>query len=154
MITLVACGQETVEVTRIVTQEVEVEVTRLVEVEVTRVVEVPIENEPQIAGDPERGLDIYQTGGKTTGVMTTTSPCKDCHTLDGTIFRNRGPSFQGLSALAGERVLGLTAVEYLQQSIVDPDAYVVGDFSETMSSYKYSLNEEDLAALVAFLLTQ
>jgi len=43
-----------------------------------------------------------------------------------------GPSFQGISKRAGDRVPGLSAVEYLRQSIVDPSAYMVEGFVDIM----------------------
>ncbi len=66
-----------------------------------------------------------------------------------------GPSFQGISKRAGDRVPGLSAVEYLRQSIVDPSAYVVEGFVDIMPiSIGFLLSEEDIDNLVAFLLTQ
>jgi hypothetical protein len=65
------------------------------------------------------------------------------------------PSFQDISKRAGERVPELSAVEYLRQSIVDPSAYVVEGFDDyMMKGYRFMLSEEDVDALVAFLLTQ
>jgi cytochrome c553 len=145
---LAACSPETVEVTRIVTQEntVEVEVTREVEVEVTRLVEVV----RIIAGDPERGRDIFETGGGILG-----HPCQSCHTLDGTLKRRGGPSLMGISAAASDRVPELSAAGYLLQSIVEPDAYLAEGFEVEMpKSYPILLSEEDIDALVAYLLTQ
>jgi hypothetical protein len=62
---------------------------------------------------------------------------------------------QGVSERAGDRVPELSAVEYLRQSIQDPSAYVVEGFSDTMSKGIHAaFSEEDIDALVAFLLTQ
>ena len=61
----------------------------------------------------------------------------------------------GLSDRAGERVPDLSAVDYLRQSIVDPRAYVVEGFLNNMpTSLQYILIEEDIDALVAFMLMQ
>jgi cytochrome c oxidase subunit 2 len=98
-------------------------------------------------GDPERGREIYETGG---GVISIHG-CKGCHSLKGYVYN--GPSLQGISELAGDRVSGLSAAEYLRQSIVDPGAYVVEDFEDKMPEF-LELSEEDIDALVAFLLTQ
>ena len=66
-----------------------------------------------------------------------------------------GPSLQGIYGRAGERVPGLSAGEYIRQSIVDPAAYVVDGFHNLMpDSYQLVLSEEDINALVAFILTQ
>ena len=107
---------------------------------------------PADIGNIERGREIFETGG---GV--TTLVCANCHSLDGSILKedNPAPSLQGIAVLASERVAGLSTVEYLEQSILDPGAFVVEGFKATMdSSYKYLLAEDDINALVAFLLTQ
>ena len=65
------------------------------------------------------------------------------------------PTWQGISGRAGDRVPGLSAEEYLQGSIVDPAAYIVEGYSDTMpKGFKLLLSEEDIDSLVAFLLTQ
>jgi cytochrome c oxidase subunit 2 len=102
--------------------------------------------DPLEVGDPERGREIYETGGGG-------SSCKTCHTLDGS--ERIGPSLQGISELAGDRVPDLSAEEYLRQSIVDPSAYLVEDFFDLMpKNFQSFLSEEDIDDLVAFMLTQ
>ena len=51
---------------------------------------------------------------------------------------------------------GLSAEEYLRESIVDPAAYIVEGYSDgTMpKGFRFLLSEEDIDSLVAFLLTQ
>jgi len=105
--------------------------------------------DPLEIGDPERGREIFETGG---GVLTGDG-CIKCHSLDGS--ENVAPTMLGISARAGERVPGLSAVDYLRQSIVDPRAYFVEGFPLPMSTQlRNILSEEDIDALVAFLLTQ
>jgi cytochrome c oxidase subunit 2 len=104
-------------------------------------------------GDPERGREIFESGG---GVLSS-SYCVKCHSLDGSVIDipYAGPSLQGIYGRAGERVAGLSADEYVRQSIVDPAAYVVDGFQNLMpDSYQLVLSEEDIDALVAFMLTQ
>ncbi|MCH8984917.1 MAG: hypothetical protein IH943_12620 [Acidobacteria bacterium] len=56
---------------------------------------------------------------------------------------------------AGDQVPGLSAEEYLRESIVDPAAYIVEGHSDFLpKGYKILLSEEDIDNLVAFLLTQ
>ena len=43
-----------------------------------------------------------------------------------------GPSLAAMRDVAGERVEGLSAVEYLHQSIVDPGAFVVPGYEDIM----------------------
>ena len=75
-------------------------------------------------GDPERGRQIRDGGG---GVLSV--GCQECHSLDGsekTVARGFiAPTWQGISGPAGDRVPGLSAEEYLRESIVDPAAYIV-----------------------------
>ena len=113
--------------------------------------------DPLDIGDPERGREIHETGG---GVISRDlgRGCSICHSLDGSVSTNpqfAAPSFQGISERAGDRVPGLSAVEYLRQSIVDPSAYVVEGFEDFMpKSFGILISEEDIDNLVAFLLTQ
>ena len=111
--------------------------------------------DPLEIGDPERGREIHETGlgliGRDSG-----RGCSACHSLDGSVSTfEPSPSFQGISERAGDRVPGLSAVEYLRQSIVDPSAYVVEGFMDAMpKSFRILLSEEDIDDLVAFMLTQ
>jgi len=111
-----------------------------------------VSTQPHVAGDPARGRDIFETGG---GILST--QCIHCHTLDGTLSTAKygGPSLMDISTVAADRVPELSTVEYLRQSILDPSAYVVEDFGDSMEkSYQYLFSEEDINSLVAFLLTQ
>jgi hypothetical protein len=78
--------------------------------------------------------------------------------LDGseqTVGPDIAPTWQGISGIAGDRVPGLSAEEYLRESIVDPAAYIVEGYSDIMpKGFKFLLSEEDIDSLVAFLLTQ
>jgi len=108
-------------------------------------------------GDPELGLELFQDRNFT--------KCESCHSLDGTEFRG-APTMLGISEQAGERVEGLSAYEYLRQSILDPSAYVGGDYEYKMGAYQLvereegdfkvpgTLTQKELDDLIAFLLTQ
>ena len=93
--------------------------------------------------------------------------CVGCHTLDGKTHRP-GPTLQGISEVAGDRVPDLSAVEYLRQSILSPTAYIVEGFEDEpdqMRTYmiaepeasgrmeKFTLTEEELSDLIAFIMT-
>jgi cytochrome c2 len=110
---------------------------------------------PLDVGDLERGREIFETGG---GVTSVEISCSQCHSLDGTVrtSESAGPSLQGISERAGDRVPELSAIEYLKQSIVDPSAYVVEGFKDNRmpKAYNVFLGEEDIDNLVAFMLTQ
>ena len=69
-----------------------------------------------------------------------------------------GPGFEGLADRAATRVPGLSAEEYIRQSIVDPEAYIVeGNWPENEvmpTSYAEAYSEQDINDLVAFLMSQ
>lgn len=95
----------------------------------------------------QAGRELYDTGGPTG------TACSTCHTLDGTTLV--GPSFEGLSERAGDRIEGMSAEEYLHQSIVDPSVHLVEGYDDLMPDvYGDQLSEEQVNELVAFLMTQ
>lgn len=77
--------------------------------------------------------------------------CSGCHgAQDGA-----GPALTGLGERAETRVEGMSAEEYLHESIVDPSAYVVQGFADIMpKQYEEQFSEEDIADLIAFMLEQ
>lgn len=113
--------------------------------------------EPEPVVDPERGREVYEDRNRTR--------CTQCHTLDGSDIRG-GPSLLGISERAGDRIPELSAVEYLQQSILEPSAYLVEGFEDKMKIYQVvdpdevdfliagMIIQEELDDLIAFLLTQ
>ena len=79
-------------------------------------------------------------------------PCSACHSLDGTVII--GPSHKGDATRAGTRVPGLSAEEYIRQSILDPGAFIVPGFVNVMpANYGETLTPQQIDNLVAFLLT-
>ena len=66
-----------------------------------------------------------------------------------------GPSLADVGTARDPRVAGMSAQEYLHQSIVDPDAYVVDGFAkgQMLRDSAQRLTEEQIQDLVAFLMT-
>ena len=66
-----------------------------------------------------------------------------------------GPSFAGVATRAETRVPGMTAEEYLRQSILDPNAYIVEGFEPDMAPPNFAeiLTDEQVDDLVAFMMT-
>lgn len=96
----------------------------------------------EAVGDPAAGQQLYNALG-----------CMACHSLDGSELV--GPSFQGLGQVAGGRIEGYTAEEYLRESILRPCDFVVEGYTCVMpQNYGDRLSGQDLADLVAFLLEQ
>lgn len=82
--------------------------------------------------------------------------CIGCHSLEpDTVIV--GPSLAGFAEEAEEEgeELGMTAEEFIRQSIVDPNALVMEDFNEGVMPGNYGevLTQEQLDNLVAFLLS-
>ncbi|MDJ0791750.1 MAG: 4Fe-4S binding protein [Acidimicrobiia bacterium] len=80
--------------------------------------------------------------------------CRVCHSLRAGVTIV-GPSLANVASEAGSRVPGMTAEEYLRQSIVDPNAYIVEGFDPNVMPQYFgeTLTEDELDSLVAFLLT-
>ena len=95
----------------------------------------------EVAGDPEAGAEVYASLG-----------CSGCHMTEGDTVMV-GPSLAGLADRAGEMVEGLSGAEYVEQSIVEPDAHVVEGFNPGIMPAYTSLSDTDLAHLVAYLLS-
>ncbi len=79
--------------------------------------------------------------------------CAACHSLepDAVIV---GPSLAGVADRAGERVAGLDARQYIQTSILRPDAYLVAGFDNLMpTTLAKEMTGEELDTLTAYLLT-
>lgn len=97
----------------------------------------------------EEGRRIFEQGvrGAATG-------CRICHSLEPDRVLV-GPSLAGVGSRAGSRVPGMTAEEYLRQSILEPDAYVVDGFpaGQMLDIYGDILTDEQVDALVAFLMS-
>lgn len=80
--------------------------------------------------------------------------CEVCHALEPG-RRLVGPPLAGIAVTAAGRVPGLSAEDYIRQSIVDPDAYTVDGYpaGQMLADYEDRLTAEELDALVAFLMT-
>lgn len=106
-------------------------------------------NDASVAAQADAGRSLYLEG-----TLGTNTGCRICHSLDPGVVLV-GPSFDGIATRAATRVPGLSAEEYLRQSILDPKAYVVAGFPEgqMLQNFGELLNEEDIDNLVAFLLT-
>ena len=79
--------------------------------------------------------------------------CATCHALvpDTIII---GPSLSGIATRAETRVPGMSADEYILLSILRPGDYVVEGFNDVMiTNFAKELTNEDMNALVAFLMT-
>ncbi len=102
----------------------------------------------------ERGAQLFTGRG-----------CNQCHTLDGS--RMIGPSFKEVWAEIDhgettfrdgtklQTLLGpsYTAEDYVRESIVNPAARIVAGYDNVMPSYKGSMKDNDITAMIAYLKT-
>jgi mono/diheme cytochrome c family protein len=94
------------------------------------------------AGDVEAGREVFISTG-----------CGSCHTLQaaGTTGQT-GPNLD-VDLTVGAEAAGVALAEYVRTSIVDPDAWVMPQFSGGVmpSNYEEQLSGEQLDDLVAFI---
>ncbi|MBC7878068.1 MAG: cytochrome c [Anaerolineales bacterium] len=79
--------------------------------------------------------------------------CATCHALEPntTII---GPSLSDIATVAETRVDGQSAEEYIQLAILRPGDYIVEGYNNVMiTNLSKELTNEDMNALVAFLMT-
>ena len=98
--------------------------------------------EPNAADPIARGRQVYRALG-----------CASCH--EGSLFnlfRPVGPPLDEIGLVGPKRVPGMSADDYIRQSITDPGAFLVPGYPDSMPrGLSKDLSAEDLAALVAYL---
>ncbi len=103
----------------------------------------------RLSSDPAEGRRLYYETS-----LGTNAGCRICHSLEPGVVLV-GPSFAGVATRAAKRIPGMSAEEYLRQSILDPDAYVVEGFpaGQMITGLGDILTEQQIDDLVAFLMT-
>ncbi len=105
---------------------------------------------------PGGGLEALPKGDATAGkTVFTAAGCGVCHSLEPNV-KIVGPSLAGVATRATTRKPGYSAERYLYESITNPNAYVVEGFAPDLmpKTFKDTLSPQDLANVMAFLLTQ
>jgi cytochrome c2 len=99
--------------------------------------------DPASVGDPANGAQLFVNNG-----------CGGCHNVDNDAVLV-GPSLLNIKDRAGSRVEGQTAVEYLHNSIVNPNDYIVEGFAAgvMVQTFGDTLSEQQINDLIAYLLT-
>lgn len=102
-----------------------------------------------LSGDPERGAQLFAQG------QADAPPCSTCHqVVSGQVGFSLGPDLVGIAERGATRVAGMTAAEYLRQSILEPHRYVVPGYRDMMyPDYRTQLTEQNIEDLIAYLLT-
>jgi hypothetical protein len=96
------------------------------------------------AADPSKGENVALIAG-----------CPQCHSLNPADVRT-GPTWALMADHATNRIEGMSPALYIYNSITSPGSYVVPNFPGGIMPPDYAtrIPMEDLADLVAFLLTQ
>jgi mono/diheme cytochrome c family protein len=86
-------------------------------------------------------------------LVYTRSGCGGCHTIENISAGIVGPVLSQIGSVGETRVEGMTAEEYLHESIINPTAYVVEGFNPDLMPKNYStiLSTDQIDDLVAFL---
>lgn len=105
--------------------------------------------DPETVGDPASGEVLFRTFQSEVGFM-----CATCHWTDSE-DRLIGPGLLNVPLRAQTRVAGQDAVDYLFESIIDPDAFVVDNFPAGLmpQTWEDVYTEDEIHDLVAYLLT-
>lgn len=79
--------------------------------------------------------------------------CVTCHSMDDGVILV-GPSLFGLAERAASRVPDVTAEDYVRQSIIEPDAFVVPGFAsgQMVGDWAEKLSDQQIESLVVLLL--
>lgn len=105
----------------------------------------------RVTGDTETGRAIFMGEKKLDGVL----PCSTCHYVEAHQRILVGPNMDGLGERAATRRPGMSAEEYLEESIRDPEAYTVEGFPPgTMNeTYGDRLSDQYMQDVIAYLLS-
>jgi cytochrome c2 len=101
---------------------------------------------PAFAPDSAEGRGAALFSGK--------GRCATCHSLSaGTTIV--GPALAGIAGRAAERIPGVKAADYLEESILRPDKYKVPGFELAVmdASLAKTLTTDEISDLVAYMLT-
>jgi mono/diheme cytochrome c family protein len=106
----------------------------------TEATTAPTEAAATPAGDPAAGEQLFATN------------CSPCHGAQDGV----GPALTGMGQRAATRIAGMSAADYIDQSIVDPSAYVVSGFPDNVMPKNFAdkFSAQDISDLIAYILTQ
>jgi cytochrome c551/c552 len=104
---------------------------------------------PAVGGstDLTEGVDLFAASA-----LGNRPGCTTCHSLEPDV-RLVGPSLAEIGSVAGSRVEGLGAEQYLRQSIVEPNAHIVEGYEDDVmpADYVLTLTDPQIEALVEYL---
>lgn len=104
----------------------------------------------ELSGSVERGAALFRVGKG-----DDSPPCSACHKVSaegaGLVL---GPVLEDIAVTGASRVEGMSAEEYIRDSVLHPENFVVPGFRVSMyPDYAKHLSEQDIADLIAYLMT-
>lgn len=97
---------------------------------------------PAVEDPVARGQGVFNRSG-----------CGGCHTIENLSAGTVGPNLSEIGSVAETRKEGMTAEEYIRESILTPNAYIVDGFNADIMPKNFGtvLSSGQLDDLVAFL---
>lgn len=101
------------------------------------------------AGDAAAGEALFKQP-----TINSAPGCPVCHSTEPN-QAGVGPSLAGVASRAGQRVAGQSAEDYLRQSILNPNAYIVRGYAPNgmYQDFGKVLTDKQVNDLVAYLMT-
>jgi len=87
-------------------------------------------------------------------IMGSKGTCLTCHTIGSDDGALRFPDLGNIGAVAGTRKEGLSDVEYLAESLYDPNAFIVEGFQAgmpTINKPPINLTDDEILTVIAYL---
>jgi mono/diheme cytochrome c family protein len=118
------------------------EATALGDVELA---ELPTPSAEEAADPLARGEEVFASSG-----------CGGCHTIEGISFGEVGPNLTQIAETAATRRDGVSAEDYIRESILNTNSFVVDGYQSNVMPQNYSeqLSGRELDDLIEFLLAQ
>lgn len=96
------------------------------------------------SGDPKEGPAVFKAKG-----------CTACHTVSSIPEATGavGPKLDGLGTRAATRKAGMSAEDYIKESVESPTTFLVPGYGPLMPSLRASMSDKEFRDLLAFLKT-
>ncbi len=111
---------------------------------------------PEVTIVPPVGPSTETGSGGTDGQgIFISRGCGGCHTIEGVpgAVGIIGPGLDGVATRAETRMAGLSAEEYIRQSVEQPEAFVIEGYDNVMQPLRGMMTDDEFDILVEYLLT-
>jgi cytochrome c len=104
-------------------------------------------------GDPQAGRQLFN--GEIALDDPAATACSQCHSAEPGGISSLGTNLSNIGNRSATTVPGQSAEEYLRTSILDPDAFLAGNFQDGLMYRRYgnALTPQQINDLVAYMLT-